>query len=228
MKETARRQNDKQSGTGLRGEPESQSPCGEVIVKSVPMIADYVVPLIGGLENQCSDLSLRFVSSPELESITPLTPTVHIRAGTRPAGEALFVKPLGTLHFGLYGAANYVARLGLPQGYDDLGRFGFVVHDRAWNRVPWEKWLVAHYPQAHIFLYSDCENAHRVAISSGHCLRFLPSSALLNFPNLVEVLPPHPEWSAQMWLATHAETMRKPHLANITQSIGERLARVWA
>lgn len=218
---------DRQGESDVREEPERHSPCGEVVVKAVPMIADYIVPLMGGLENLCSDLSLRFVSSPELDQIMAGTPTLHIRAGAEPVGDDLYVKALGKVHFGLYAAPNYIASRGMPKDIPDLARYSYVVHDRAWNRVPWEKWLVTHVPDAHIFLYSDCENAHRVAISSGHCLGFLPSSALIHFPNLVEVLPPHPEWSAAMWLVTHADTMRSDHLADITRSIGDRLARVW-
>ena len=203
------------------------SPCGEVIVKSIPMVADYIVPLVGGLENICSHLSLRFVTGTERSKIEAGAPVIHIRGGAAPTTPGLYVRPLGLLRFGLYGSASYLGDMGIPQDYADLHRYSFIVHDQSRNRAPWEKWLTKLHPQAHIFMHSDCENAHRVATISGHCLGFLPASALLYFPNLIEAVPPHPGWSTQMWMVVDEQSMSYSHIAEIVNNLGDRLSCVW-
>ncbi|WP_041527141.1 LysR substrate-binding domain-containing protein [Paracoccus aminophilus] len=207
------------------------SPCREITINSVPMVADYIIPLLGGISEdpqaEALRLTLRYVAEMTVAPITPGAPCLHIRGGPRPMLDAAEVYELGRLRFGLFGSASYLGRMGMPASMADLGRYGFVTHDQQQSRTPWEKWLAQTLPEPHRALRSDCEITHRIAIHSGLCLGFLPASALLYYADLIEIPTPSDGWEVSMWLVVDRLTLRDPVVARAAETLAARLRRVW-
>jgi DNA-binding transcriptional LysR family regulator len=116
------------------------------------------------------------------------------------------VQPFRTERFAPYAAPAYVARHGLPGSADDFGAHWFVAHDDATHRAPANLWLRARVDAGRIaFRTSDAlVMARAVALGAG--IGFLPVDAAAS--DLVQVLPPEPEWEAPLWLVTHVALHR--------------------
>lgn len=200
--------------------------CREIIVKSVPMVADYLIPLLWGMNSEMQS-TLYYNADMDVTPVIPGAPVIHIRGGPEPQAENAVIRSLGRLRFGLFGSQAYLDRMGEPADLGDLRRFAFIAHDRQRDRAPWEKWLRSTIPEAHYYLRTDCEIAHRVAVHSGLCLGFLPASALLHYSDLVEVPTSLEGWEAPMWMVVDRDALRFPCLAQAAEKIGERLFKVW-
>ncbi len=197
------------------------------MVNSVPMVADYIIPLLGGMDAEGVRSTLHYIADMDLNPVVPGASAVHIRGGPEPVVENAIVRFLGKLRFGLFGARSYLERMGMPSGIEDLNRYGFIAHDRQRGRAPWEKWLKVTLPDAYYYMRTDCEIAHRVAVSAGLCLGFLPASALLYYPDLVEIETPNDGWEAAMWMVVDRDALQVPCLAHAAEMIAERLHKVW-
>lgn len=203
------------------------NPCSEVIVKAVPMVADYIIPLLGGMD-AAMKVSLRYIADMRLSALEPGAPIIHIRGGTRPVSLGAEVRALGSLRFGLFASQLYLSQRAMPKGPQDMAGHSFIAHDRDRNVPPWEAWLTKTSPDAHYFLRSDCEIAHRFAVSSGHCMGFLPASALLNYPDLVEIETIGPGWEVMMWLVVDEQALQQDCLTLAADLLTRRLRQVWA
>ena len=190
------------------------------------MVADYIIPLLSGM-GEDHQTSIRYQASMEVLPLERVLPTIHLRAGPKPEADHAEIRFLGSLRFCLCGSRNYLEEMGMPRKQEDLQRYAFVANDIHRDRAPWERWLNRTLPDAFYYLRTDCEIAHRVAINSGLCLGFLPASAMLYYPELVEIPVPVRDWVVPMWLVVDKDALIMPCLAQAADQIGERLNRVW-
>lgn len=195
--------------------------------KAVPMIADYVMPILTGLAYDYPTLTMSYTAGMDYVEMKPGAKVLFLRGGPLPNAPDTASWSLGFLHFRLYGSPGYIERMGLPKDATDLQRFGFVTHNQFINRAPWERWLLRTHPKLMPVLRSDSEIVHRQAVAFGHCLGFLPISALLLYTSLIEVFPDQPEWNSEVSLVTHIEALKDPLFSQITETLVQRLRAAW-
>lgn len=198
-----------------------------ITINTVPMVADYVLPLLIGIVQSYPQVILRYVPTMQRFDIDQGSLTLHIRGGPKPVVTGADVRFIGNLRFCLFGSSAYLAQHGLPRDVADLARYGFIIQDRHAMMTPWERWLHQTLPEARITLRSDCDISHRLAVSLGHGLGFLPMSALLFFTDLVEVMPALDAWTAPMWLVVDHGSLAHPMIADTTDKLHQRLAELW-
>lgn len=198
-----------------------------LIIHTVPMVADYLLPPLIGIAQTYPQLSLTYAASMSQAPLTPGSMALHICAGPRPKVVDAEVRYIGRVQFCLFGASSYLSQRGIPQTAEDLDRFEFIVQDKYINMTPWERWLSRVAPNARIGMRSDCDIAHRLAVSLGQGLGFLPMSALLYYTDLVEVMPALEEWTAPMWLLVDSLSYQDPMIADIADQLHQRLAELW-
>ncbi|WP_158501661.1 LysR family transcriptional regulator [Vitiosangium sp. GDMCC 1.1324] len=123
----------------------------------------------------------------------------------RPREEALVVRRLGTLPYGLYGSEAYFARRGRPRTLRELPRHDFVTFDASLDAIPEMRWLRRHVPGARYAVRANSTSAILSACASGHGLAAVATAFAATDPRLVRVVPAAKLPSREVWSAVHQD-----------------------
>jgi DNA-binding transcriptional LysR family regulator len=118
------------------------------------------------------------------------------------------VQPLITLQMGMYASRDYIARNGMPQGEADLPNHRFISADSPDSRAPFYRWLRDAVPAECLTFRVTETAASEAALRAGLGIGFMATRDAAHDPELVEVLPPRPEWQSQLWIVTHVDLHR--------------------
>ncbi len=207
----------------IRGQGEAVT--GELVVTSIAGMAPLLVPALAGFQAQHPGLVVRFLTDIRLFRLDFGEAHVAIRAGAAPSEPDNVVQPFVRLRSGLYAAQSYVVRHGLPAGEEDLAAHRFVAADDPQSRAPFHQWLRQRVPAEALAFRSSEPAALEEAVRLGAGLGFLAVHAAEG-ADLVEVLPPRPEWEAQLWLVTHVDLHRTLKVQRLLAHLKEA-ARGW-
>ena len=189
----------------IRGRGDSVS--GELIITSLAGFSEVLTPLLAKFQTQHPGLIIRSLTDDRLYRLEYGEAHVAIRAGSTPDEPDNVVQPFGVERFALYAAQDYVDRRGRPGTDADLAGHDFVVREDGASKAPFYRWLYeAVAPERMVFRGTD----HRVlrdAIAAGAGIGFL-SELQATGSDLVQVMPPRPEWAARFWLVTHVDLHR--------------------
>jgi DNA-binding transcriptional LysR family regulator len=205
---TAQRTEEQFSQLVSRIKGQGETVTGELVVTSISGIAQLLTPVFADFQGAHPDVTVRFHSDMRLFRLDYGEAHVAIRAGQAPEDPDYVVQPLVKVSAALYAAKAYVQRHGLPAGPQDLARHRFIGPVDADNRAPFHRWLrdnVA--PEAVTYRVSEPE-ANAMAIRMGLGLGFLSVREAETLPDLVQVLPPLPEWDSALWIVTHVDLHR--------------------
>jgi DNA-binding transcriptional LysR family regulator len=133
---------------------------------------------------------------------------VAIRAGSVPQEPDNVVQPLVRMRSGLYAARSYVARYGMPASLADFARHRFIASDAADSRAPFFIWLRGTVPETAISYRITDPSAAEAALRAGVGIGFHPAWLAEGDTDLVEVLPPRPEWDTLLWIVSHVDLHR--------------------
>ena len=199
---------------------------GELVVTSLTGLSALLTPVLAAFRAQHPGLIVRYLTGDEVLRLEYGEAHVAVRAGGRPDNPDNVVQPFLTQHIALYGSAAYAAERGTPRGEADLASHLFVGFDDAASRAPFERWLRETVPPERIVLRASDQRVLRHAIQAGVGLGFLSTWDAPRYPDLVQVLPPRPEWTAPLWLVTHVDLHRTPKVQAFLGFLKER-AKAW-
>ncbi len=182
---------------------------GELTVTAVPEIARVVTPALARFQADHPGLVVRFLTDKRLFRLEYGEAHVALRSGSAPEQPDNVVQPFLTQRFALYAARGYIDRNGKPGSDEDLLKHHFVGPDAGGSvRAPFYQWLATHVPSdAVIFRATEIEVAQQ-AVQAGVGLGFFPVMTGRAIPDLIEVMPPRPDWAAPVWLVTHVDLHR--------------------
>ncbi|MFC3628916.1 LysR family transcriptional regulator [Paracoccus angustae] len=176
---------------------------GELVVTSLPELADVVMPRLVRLMRQHPGLRVNYVTDVRLFRLDAGEAHVAIRAGRQPTEPDYVVRPMGTMRHPIYAAPEYIAARG--EVTDIAGHPLAVLGPQARN-APLMRWLEDRADPAQIVLTASDEAAREAVIRAGLAIGPLsPSRA----EGLVEVMA-LPEWESRLWLVTHVDLHRTP------------------
>ncbi len=181
---------------------------GELIVTSVEVVSDVVLPALRRFRQQYPETSVRYVVSAAVMKLDYGEAHVAIRGGNRPQHPDNVVQPYLTISTGLYAHRDYVAAHGRLNGVSNVGNHAFIGSDAKTTRVPFRQWMQRTIPAGNIVFTTSDRQIERQAILSGLGIGFFPVQAARVHPDLVEMLAPVPEWDAGFWLVTHVDLHR--------------------
>lgn len=190
----------------IRGHGETVS--GELVITSIADISAQLSGVMVRFQADYPNLTLRFLTGQRLFRLDYGEAHVAIRAGTAPSEPDYVVQPFLVLHHGLYASPAYVAAQGLPKTDADLAAHRFVVSDDADSRAPFFHWLRGMVPPEALSYRATEPAPIYDAIRAGAGLGFMSRVAATHYTDLIEVMPPRPEWSANLWLVTHVDLHR--------------------
>lgn len=195
-----------QLASRIKGQGESVG--GELVVTSITGIADLLVPVLAAFQREHPTVIVRFISDVRVFRLDYGEAHVAIRAGAVPEEPDNVVQPLGRMRSGLYAARSYVATHGLPRGEDEFAGHRFIGADSDISRAPFHRWLRERVPAGQIGFRATEPASLEAAVRAGAGLGFVSTLRAAGDPDLIEVLPPQPEWEAPLWLVTHVDLHR--------------------
>lgn len=187
---------------------QSETVTGELIVTAISGIPALLSPAIASFQADHPGLTVRFLTDMRLFRLNSGEAHVAIRAGARPEDPDYVVQKFIQLRNGMYAAKSYAARHGLPKSEAELARHQFVGADDPQSRAPFYGWLRANVPAEQVIYRTSEAAATEAAVRAGAGIGFMSLREAATDPDLIQVMPPRPEWTSPLWLVTHVDLHR--------------------
>ncbi len=207
----------------IKGQGESVS--GDLVVTSLTSFSPFLTPILADFQRLHPGLTVRYLTGSRVFRLEYGEAHVAIRAGSAPDQPDNVVQKLAIEKIALYGARSYLDIHGTPAGEDDLGAHHFVGYNAANSRAPFERWLRERLPEASITFRVSDNRTLKDAVVAGAGLGFLTVEQARQHKDLVQVLPPRAEWSAQLWLVTHVDLHRTVKVQSFLRFLKQAIAR---
>lgn len=214
-----------QLASRIRGQGEAVA--GELVVTAIAGIADLMVPVLTDFQVEHPDLTVRYLSDMRVFRLDYGEAHIAIRAGGPPEEPDNVAQPLVRLRHGLYAARTYVDRHGMPDGVQDAGGHRFVTAEGPAARAPFHRWLRDNVPAGSIRVVASETRALEEAVLRGAGIGFMPVYRASRVADLVEVMPPTPEWDAPLWIVTHVDLHRTLKVQTFLRHLKDA-ARGWS
>jgi len=190
----------------IKGHGETVS--GELVVTSINGISGLLTPVFAAFQQAHPAVTIRFISDMRVFRLDYGEAHVAIRAGGSPQEPDNVVLPLVRVRTALFASRSYVQRHGQPNGPADFAGHRFVGSEINAIRAPFYRWMEATLPPEAICYRASDPTAILDAVRGGIGIGFLNHRAGRDDPDLVEVMPPLPEWDSQLWIVTHVDLHR--------------------
>ncbi len=195
-----------QLSSRIKGQGETVT--GELVVTSITGLADLLTPVMAEFQAAHPGLIIRFLTDMRLFRLDYGEAHVAIRAGGPPQEPDNVAQPLVRMRAGLYAARSYVDRFGRPESIEDFPKHQFVGIDSADTRAPFFRWLREVVPLECMTYRATEPASFELAVRAGAGIGFLAARLAEGDDDLVEVLPPRPEWDTPLWIVTHVDLHR--------------------
>ncbi|AVW93138.1 LysR family transcriptional regulator [Celeribacter baekdonensis] len=181
---------------------------GELVITSLPGVAQLMAPAIAEFQYQHQDLYVRYVMDERVLRLEYGEAHVAIRAGLPPQEPDNVVQKFYSQAFGLYAHETYLERYGRPDDADLTTKLRFVALDNKASRAPFMVWMNAHVSDDRVVFRTSDGEALAEAVIAGAGAGFMPTWRAGRTPGLVQLMPPTPELESQGWLVTHVDLHR--------------------
>ncbi len=209
----------------IKGQGETVT--GELIVTSIAGITNLMTPVFVSFQRAHPDVRLLYLADSRLFRLEYGEAHVAIRAGAMPSEPDNVVQPLTRIQWALYAARGYADARGLPETEGDLARHRFVGVGTSASRAPFNIWLAERVAAENFgFVVSDLASVE-AAVKAAAGIGFMPAAEARRDPDLIEVMPPRPEWDVPLWLVTHVDLHRTNKVQAFLSHIKEA-AKGWA
>lgn len=190
----------------IKGRGEDVS--GELVITSLNNIVPQMLPVLSDFQSAHPEVQVRYLTGERIFRLEYGEAHVAIRAGAPPQQPDNVVQPFVPFVVSLYAARSYIAAHGRPRGVEDFAGHRFVAHDDASLRAPFYTWLRSTVPADAIRFTATDERALTEAVRTGAGIGFVPRREAEQTADLVEIMPPLPDWAARLWLVTHVDLHR--------------------
>ena len=190
----------------IRGSGETVT--GELVVTSLTSVAPKLVPALTRFRAEHPAVVVRYLTGDRVYRLEYGEAHVAIRAGAAPEQPDNVVQPFSRQEVGLYASRSYLDRHGSPQSEAELVEHFFVGSDDPASRAPFHRWVREAIPAERVVFRGNDNRILRDAIVAGVGLGPVATWEAARFPELVQVVPPRPDWSAPLWLVTHVDLHR--------------------
>ncbi|QUS35870.1 LysR family transcriptional regulator [Falsirhodobacter algicola] len=213
-----------QLASRIRGQGEMVA--GELVITAITGVAELVMPVLADFQQQHPALTVRFLSDMRIFRLDYGEAHVAIRAGAAPEEPDNVAQPLARIRSGLFASRDYIERHGMPDGLNDMMAHRFITAEGPISRAPFHRWLTSEVPADRIRVRVSESRALEAAVTSGAGIGFLTTFQTAGRDDLVEVLPPRPEWDAPLWAVTHVDLHRTLKVQAFLQHL-KAAARTW-
>jgi DNA-binding transcriptional LysR family regulator len=190
----------------IKGQGETVS--GELVVTSIAGIPDLLTPVMVSFQEKFPEVRVRFLTDMRVFRLDYGEAHVAIRAGSGPEEPDNVVQPLARMKAALYATRGYIDRHGQPASEAEFAGHRFVCTDSEVTRAPFHRWLRATVHPDQIAYAATEPAALELAVRQGAGMGFMMSFRASEDPDLVEILPPRPDWESPLRIVTHVDLHR--------------------
>lgn len=190
----------------IKGQGETVS--GELVVTSIAGIADLLTPVMVSFQADWPEVRVRFLTDMRVFRLDYGEAHVAIRAGNGPEEPDNVVQPLTGIRWALYATRAYVERHGHPRSEAEFEGHRFVCTDAELTKAPFHRWLRSMVQPEQIVYAATEPAALETAVQQGAGIGFMAVFRAAEDPDLVEILPPRPEWESPLRIVTHVDLHR--------------------
>tara|TARA_B100001750_G_scaffold73835_1_gene58825 strand:+ start:72 stop:773 length:702 start_codon:yes stop_codon:yes gene_type:complete len=192
---------------------------GRVTVSSLEILIEHVLaPALPAFRAAHPGVDLVFRADSRIVSLERRVADVALRV-VRPHEARVVGKRVGTVGFGLYASAAYLARSPI-EAPGDLRGHAAVMYAAPWDGLPEMRWLTER--------LGGTEPAYQVAtaasmaaiVRSGAALGVLPTFLA---EGLVRLAEPEAE-TRHVWVVLHEDLRRVPHVRAVADFLGDTVA----
>lgn len=194
---------------------------GELVVTSLPDLADEVMPRLMRLLKRHPGLRLRYMTDARMYRLAVGEAHLAIRAGAQPTQPDYVVRPLLAIRPVLYAAPAYLDSYGPVERDLAAHRFAMPLPGADGQRAPFMRWLEERVPAASFVFVSNDGDALAAVVKGGEALGVLPG---FRAGGLVNVMSP-PEWETRLWLVTHVDMHRAPKVQAALEALREEMPK---
>jgi DNA-binding transcriptional LysR family regulator len=198
---------------------------GELVVTSLASLGPLLMPVLSAFQQRHPGLIVRYLTGERLFRLEYGEAHVAIRTGSVPGQPDNVVQGFIRQCTGLFASKDYIDRYGLPKLPFDtasLTDHRFVGHDDKNARAPFLKWLNATVPPEAISCRVTDWGSMKLAVLAGAGMGFMSEGEASRHPELVPVMDPLPDWSANTWLVTHVDLHRTNKVQSFLRFLKER------
>lgn len=196
---------------------------GELVVTALSEVAPLVDPVLVAFRQRHPQVTVVSVTDERVLKLEYGEAHVAVRAGTQPQDPDNVVRRLARMAVAGYAHPAYLDAQGVTG--EDIARHRFIAITGS-SRAPASVWMRGNLPEAAIGFRVSHQLGVLDAVRAGAGIGFLPVWRGRGVPDLVEVLPPRPEWGSDLWLVTHVDLHRSPKVQEFLRLIREA-ARTW-
>ncbi|MCF3946420.1 MULTISPECIES: LysR family transcriptional regulator [Acidiphilium] len=195
---------------------------GVVRVTTVEGFAEaLLMPVFAELSLRFPGIVIELIGDDRTLSLAAREADLAIRLA-RPRGQSILARKIGTVAFGLYASADYLARHGTPDFAADQGDGHRLILMRdETGSYPELDHMAALAPLARAALRADSRLAHRAAAEAGLGIACLAHHLAIG-ADLVRLAAPDPP-GREIWLAQHEDTRTTPRIRVVAEAIATGL-----
>ena len=198
---------------------------GEIIITTLPEIAELLAPVLVRFQQKHPDLVVRYLTDLRLFRLEYGEAHVAIRPGNTDQQPDNIYQRYIPFKVRLCASKTYVETHGMPKTVADFDQHYFVGHDDASFRAPYSLWLNKHVARERIIFRSTELVAMEHAVLQGIGVGFVSDWALRRQANAVEIFAQQEEWSVDTWLVTHVDLHRSPKVQALLSHLKEEAAQ---
>ena len=177
------------------------------MVTSVDVLSFFVLPYLNRFGEANPHVVTRYIATDTVLKLEYGEAHIAFRIGPKPGDPDNVVREVARIPMGLYATARYVDRHGL---FDEreFGQHKFIGPQASTPRAPFVEWIRTHVPRENLTLTSNSIGLLWSAVLAGSGIGFLPASIAECHDDLIEQVPPRPEWEEPIWTVTHVDLHR--------------------
>ncbi|HEX7390713.1 MAG TPA: LysR substrate-binding domain-containing protein, partial [Acidiphilium sp.] len=195
---------------------------GVVRVTAVEGFAEaLLMPVFVNLAERFPGIVIELIGADRTLSLAAREADLAIRLA-RPRGQSILARRIGTLEFGFYASAGYLARHGTPDFAVDKGEGHRLLLLRDETGIyPEHDHMVALLPLARPAFRADSHIARRRAAEAGLGIACLARYSVAE-TGLMRIAAPDPP-GREIWLAQHEDTRTTPRIRAVAEAIAAGL-----
>lgn len=184
------------------------------------LLVEVLVPILAAFCERYPDITVDVLVDARVLSLSRREADVALRL-SRPEGNELVARRVGSVGYALYASEAYLARHGRPDVAAGCPGHRAILPDEELMHMPTFAWGVQATREATVAFRTNSYHAQAAAAEAGIGLAGLPHYLARRY-NLTRVeAPPGP--GRDLWLAVHEDTRHTPRIRALTDALGAGL-----
>jgi DNA-binding transcriptional LysR family regulator len=200
------------------------SPAGELrVATNDSLLVHLLTPLFARFQQQCPDIRLDVVIGNPALNLSKRDADVAIRATDNPP-ENLVGRRIARIAWALYGRASDFPEPETPPTLEALKQRSWVSLGEDLGALKVVRFVAETVPAAHVRYRANTVLGLAEAIEAGIGIGHVPCLIGDVRPSLARLMPPDPDFAADLWLLTHPDLRQSPRVRAFLDVMAAELA----